>query len=52
MDASQPVTQKQGLSSGESKSEALRMLAEALEPHDGDGELVSDEDLRPHTSSL
>ena len=46
MDASQPVTQKQGLSSGESKSEALRMLAEALELHEGGGEPVSADDLR------
>ena len=52
MDASQPVTQKQGLSYGETKAEAVRMLAEALELHDSDGEPVSDEDLRPHTSSL
>jgi predicted RNase H-like HicB family nuclease len=31
---------------GESKAEALRMLAEALEIHDGGGEPVSDDDLR------
>lgn len=31
---------------GESKAEALRMLAEALELHDGDGESVSEDDLR------
>lgn len=31
---------------GETKSEALRMLAEALELHDGGGEPVDDEDLR------
>ena len=52
MDASQPVTQKQGLSSGESKAETLRMLAEAHELHDRDEDPVSDEDFRPHTSSL
>jgi hypothetical protein len=31
---------------GETKSEALRMLAEALELHDGGGEPVDNEDLR------
>jgi predicted RNase H-like HicB family nuclease len=31
---------------GDTKSEALRMLAEALELHDGGGEPVDDEDLR------
>lgn len=31
---------------GESKAEALAMLAEALALHDGEGELVDDEDLR------
>ena len=31
---------------GDTKSEALRMLAEALELHEGGGEPVTDEDLR------
>lgn len=31
---------------GDTKSEALRMLAEALELHDGGGEPVTDDDLR------
>ena len=31
---------------GETKSEALRMLAEALELHEGGGEPVDDDDLR------
>lgn len=31
---------------GETKAEALRMLAEALELHEGRGEPVSDDDLR------
>lgn len=31
---------------GETKAEALRMLAEALELHEGNGEPVSDEDLQ------
>jgi len=31
---------------GESKAEALRMLAEALELHEGGGEPVSADDLR------
>jgi predicted RNase H-like HicB family nuclease len=31
---------------GDTKAEALRMLAEALELHEGSGEPVSDEDLR------
>lgn len=31
---------------GNSKAEALRMLAEALELHEGGGESVTDEDLR------
>jgi len=31
---------------GETKAEALAMLAEALELHAGDGEPVSDDDLR------
>jgi predicted RNase H-like HicB family nuclease len=31
---------------GDTKAEALRMLAEALELHEGGGEPVSDEDLR------
>ena len=31
---------------GETKAEALRMLAEALELHEGGGESVEDEDLR------
>ena len=31
---------------GESKAEALRMLAEALELHDGDEDSVSEDDLR------
>jgi hypothetical protein len=31
---------------GETKAEALRMLAEALELHEGDGEPVTDEDLK------
>lgn len=31
---------------GETKAEALRMLAEALELHDGGGEPVTDDDLR------
>jgi len=44
-------TETRVASYGESKSEALRMLAEALELNDGDGE-SSDEDLRSHSSSL
>lgn len=31
---------------GDTKTEALRMLAEALELHEGGGEPVTDEDLR------
>jgi len=31
---------------GDTKAEALRMLAEALELHEGGGEPVTDEDLR------
>lgn len=31
---------------GETKTEALRMLAEALELHDGGGDPVTDEDLQ------
>jgi hypothetical protein len=31
---------------GDTKSEALRMLAEALELHEGGGDPVTDEDLR------
>ncbi|MFB6080506.1 MAG: type II toxin-antitoxin system HicB family antitoxin [Haloferacaceae archaeon] len=31
---------------GDTKSEALRMLAEALELHEGGGEPVTDDDLR------
>ena len=31
---------------GDTKAEALRMLAEALELHEGGGEPVDDEDLR------
>ena len=31
---------------GDTKSEALRMLAEAIELHEGGGEPVTDEDLR------
>jgi hypothetical protein len=31
---------------GDTKAEALRMLAEALELHDGGGEPVDDDDLR------
>lgn len=31
---------------GETKAEALRMLAEALELHEGGGDPVDDEDLR------
>jgi hypothetical protein len=31
---------------GETKTEALHMLAEALELHDGGGEPVTDEDLK------
>ena len=41
------VDEETGVASfGETKSEALRMLAEALELHEGGGEPVSDDDLR------
>lgn len=41
------VDRKTGVASyGETKVEALRMLAEALELHQGDGEPVTDDDLR------
>lgn len=41
------VDEETGVASyGDSKAEALRMLAEALELHDGGGEPVTDEDLR------
>lgn len=41
------VDEETGVASyGDTKAEALRMLAEALELHDGVGEPVSDDDLR------
>lgn len=41
------VDEETGVASfGETKSEALRMLAEALELHEGGGDTVSDDDLR------
>lgn len=41
------VDRETGVASyGETKVEALRMLAEALELHQGDGDSVTDEDLR------
>lgn len=40
------VDEETGVASyGDSKAEALRMLAEALELHEGGGEPVTDEDL-------
>ncbi|MFB6078902.1 MAG: type II toxin-antitoxin system HicB family antitoxin [Halarchaeum sp.] len=40
------VDEETGVASfGETKAEALRMLAEALELHEGGGESVTDEDL-------
>jgi len=40
------VDEETGVASfGETKAEALRMLAEALELHEGGGEPVTDEDL-------
>lgn len=41
------VDRETGVASyGETKVEALRMLAEALELHQGDGDPVTDDDLR------
>ncbi|WP_435181459.1 type II toxin-antitoxin system HicB family antitoxin [Halorussus sp. AFM4] len=40
------VDEETGIASyGDSKAEALRMLAEAIELHEGSGESVTDEDL-------
>jgi len=40
------VDEETGIASyGDSKAEALRMLAEAIELHEGGGEPVTDEDL-------